>query len=233
MLKFLLPLLLLSIVFAEDITTVVYPEQKFAGELTVVKSAPQSVNLTDEFTVTITVTNKGSESVSAVVQEFLGNVMPVEPQPAYTNVENESDLVAQPPLLSWNISIAPAESKTISYTIKPKTVGPLYLSSTEVHVTGGKFVSNPLTVIVECSSSPGCDEKIGETPLSCPDKCGGDPNATAPDAPALKPIPTPSVPFNALDLPRQKEDVPMWLIAIIIVIVLAAMFFVFLKKKKQ
>jgi hypothetical protein len=228
MLRPLLALLLLSVAFSEDITTVAYPEQKFAGELTVVKSAPQSVALTDEFTVTMTITNKGPESVSAIVQEFLGNVIPVEPLPSYTKVENESDLVAQPPLLSWNVSLAPGGSETLFYTTKPMTVGPLYLSSTEVLVPGEKFLSNPLTVMVECSSSPGCDERIGETPLSCPDKCGGDPNSTAPEPPQLEQIPTPSISENA----QPKQD-NLLLYAGIAVISLLAIYLVFRKIKSR
>ncbi|MEW6035981.1 MAG: hypothetical protein AB1529_05185 [Candidatus Micrarchaeota archaeon] len=224
----LLAFLLLSMVFSEDVATTTYPGQKFAGELEVAKSAPERINVTDQLTVTITLTNKGPEEVSAVVQEYLGNVIPLEPQPFYTDVENESELVVQPPLLSWNVSIAPDETETISYTVMPKTVGPIYLSSTEVYVPGGRFLSNPLSVMVECSGYPGCDERLGETPLSCPDKCGGDPNATV-DAPQLEQIPSPDISETGKG-PWPGQD-SLLLYAGIAVAVLALVYLLFRRKR--
>ena len=166
------------------------PPAKFTGTLDVVKTAPESASMGEEFTVSIFVTNKGSSSVDAYIVEYLGNVEAVSPQPTVANVTDID--AAHPPELTWKVTLAPGAAQSVEYKIKPKTVGPLSIGPTSVVVPGGKFFSNPLTVSVACSTSPGCDDSIGETPLTCPDKCGGSPDAEPEAAPELQVIPTPA-----------------------------------------
>ncbi|HSB47178.1 MAG TPA: LPXTG cell wall anchor domain-containing protein [Candidatus Bilamarchaeum sp.] len=217
--------ILLCLAHAQD-SSVSYPEQKFAGNLDVMKYAPLSVNLTEEFPVTITLRNNGSSEVRVTVNEYLGNVEPVDPLPNYTDVIGDS-LAAQPPRLSWELSLGPGESQSLVYRVKPKTVGILSFGPTEVLFPGGKAFSNSLEVAVECSSAPGCDERIGETPLTCPDKCGLGPNSTAPVPPEQKPIPTPYL-SQAPKAPAQEDNLLLY--AGVVLLALLAIYLIFRRK---
>jgi LPXTG-motif cell wall-anchored protein len=221
-----LAFLLLCLLHAQD-SSVSYPEQPFTGQLEVMKYAPLSVNVTDEFPVTITVKNNGSSQVSVTINEYLGNVDPVDPLPNYTDVQGD-ELAAQPPHLRWELSVGPGESQSVVYHVRPKTVGILSFGPTEVLFPGGKAFSNSLEVNVECSSAPGCNERIGETPLSCPDKCGGDPNSTASVPPELKPIQTPYI-SQAPKAPEQQDNLLLY--AGIALIALIALYLLFRRKK--
>lgn len=162
---------------------------KFAGTLEVVKTAPESVNIGDEFTVRISITNKGSAAVDAYIAEYMANVKAVSPQPTRANISNID--AAQPPVLTWKITLAPGATQSVEYKAKPMAAGPLAIGPTSVFVPGGKFFSNPVTISVACSASPVCDEALGETPFTCPGKCGGSPSAEPLSAPESKIIPTP------------------------------------------
>ncbi|MBI5047151.1 hypothetical protein HZC07_05495, partial [Candidatus Micrarchaeota archaeon] len=161
---------------------------KFNGILKVVKSAPQNVSLNQPFNVSIAITNLGSTPVTVYVVESLGNVVPIDPLPSYSNPGNY--YAAEPPSISWVINVTPGSTQTLSYKIKPMNVGEISIGPTEVLVSGGKFFSNSLFVDVLCTFSPTCDSTIGEGPLTCPAKCGG--NASRPPlaAPQQKLIPT-------------------------------------------
>ncbi|MBI5047279.1 hypothetical protein HZC07_06135 [Candidatus Micrarchaeota archaeon] len=166
------------------------PTEKFLGILQVNKSAPATANIGDTIEVSIVITNPTTQPASLYVKESLGNVDPVDPQPTYTNVPNGS-YGAEPPALSWQLNVSAGAEKTITYKIKPKTVGSLAIGPTQVFVNGGgKFYSNSLEITVVCSSSASCNEAYGETPLTCPNKCGGSANVTPSEPPTLQVIPS-------------------------------------------
>lgn len=212
----------------------------FTGTLEVIKSAPESVSFGEQFDVTILVTNQGSQSVDGIVREFFGNVEPVKPLPTIANIENESYLAATPPVLTFNLSLAPGASETFTYTVKPKSVGLLSIGPSEVVVSGAKFFSNSLIIQVNCTSSLSCDETIGETPLNCPDKCGGNASIAPPVAPELLEIPTDPIdgpiadpmstppPQNQLN---EKTGQMMIVGAVILILLAAGVYFFYFRKK--
>ena len=220
--------MLLTSAFALD-ATVTYPGKHFDGAISVAKSAPSMVGVSDEFTIIIEITNGGNSTVEMEVTEFLPNVEPVDPLPNYTEVEDESDLIVQAPRLSWLVELAPGQSRTLLYRVKALTVGTIAFGPTEVLVPGGKFYSNGLLVDVECSPSPSCDESIGETPTNCPDKCGGNANATAPQAPPLQKIDTPAYAGPVETAPEADYSL---LIAAVVIAALVAMLIIFSMKKQ-
>jgi hypothetical protein len=232
---------LLSLAFAQTLqSSSGKPPEKFTGQIEVVKSAPESVKVTDEFTVSIALKNLGSQTASIVVHEFLANVDAVDPMPENFNI-NESVTAAMPPRLSWNVTLASGGVQTLTYRVRPKTVGTLSLGSTEVIVPGAKFFSNSLIVQVECSDAVGCDESIGETPLTCANKCGGNASEVPPEPPDQQLIYTPPIPgpnMNAKNEPPPKELVeektkPMiFIYAAIAIILVAAAYFIYTKMKK-
>jgi hypothetical protein len=139
-----------------------------------------------------------------VVEEDLGNVEAVNPQPTYSNITE--GFYARPPYLSWAVDIAPGETKTLTYTIKPKTVGLLTIGPTKAYAGGGTFYSNSLMIDVACTSSSTCDERVGETPLSCPAKCAAA-NATGETAPTFTPQPVASAPVGLPDVKANLAEI--------------------------
>lgn len=195
--------------------TVTYPAQPYGGSILLNKSAPDMVAVDEEFNVTIRINNTGDGMASVVVDEFLPNVEPIDPLPEYTDVKNDSDLIVQPPRLSWSFDLMAGQSRTLVYTVKPMAVGTIAFGPTELSVPGGKFYSNGLLVDVGCSPSPGCNESIGETALSCPEKCGLGPNATTPEPPEAKPIPTPA--YAGPEEAVQETDYTLAIAAIVVI----------------
>ncbi|MBD3210037.1 hypothetical protein GF318_01505 [Candidatus Micrarchaeota archaeon] len=172
----------------------------FQGELAVEKTAPENVGLNGTFSVRINIANQENSGISAVVTEYLGNVEPVSPLPNYTQIANETMYAAAPPTLTWSVDIPAGGNASIVYSVKPRSVGPLSIGPTSVAVQGTTFFSNSLIVHVACTSSPVCNESIGETPLTCPEKCGHA-NMTPPRAPELESIPTPEY------IPPEPEEI--------------------------
>ena len=106
-------------------------------------------------------------------------------------------------------------------------------------MNGAKFFSNSLVVAVNCTDSPTCDETIGETPLNCPDKCGGSANVTPPMAPDLVYIPTEEyiMPSDPQGIPPSESEInektgQMVLVGVVILAVVAALAYFFYFRKK-
>ncbi len=210
----------------------------FSGSLIVEKSAAASADMGDTITVTINVINNGSSSVSAGVEEVLGNVQAVEPQPTVFDVP-EGEIGAKGPSISWALDIPAGRTKSVSYKVKPLTVGMLDIGPTSVSVPGAKFYSNPLQIDIACSSAPGCNDAIGETPLTCPDKCGGNRNENT-TLPAIgftpKPVAAPVAAMpDAKALGETGGALPASIFAIAavfaIVFVAAGAYLLFIRKK--
>ncbi|MBN1169667.1 hypothetical protein JXA56_01450 [Candidatus Micrarchaeota archaeon] len=213
--------------------------EAFSGMLMVNKSAPESVSLTDTFTVVIMITNNGPATAQVTIREAIGNIEPVDIVPAISDIQDESLTVAYPPLMTWNLEVPAAGAVSVSYKAKPKTVGTISIGPTEVIAGNSKFLSNGLFIRVECTSSPECDESIGETPLTCPDKCGGNAEAAVPEAPQMDDIPTdPYVqPADPASIPPDQRDMEektgqMLLVGIAILLVAAVAAYLLVLKKK-
>ena len=237
-------LCLMSVACAQYTTgsTNVTPPTKVNASIEVSKTGPETANVGDVFEIAITVNNPNIGAVTAYVQEYLGNVDPVDPLPNYTEISNESILAAQAPSLTWVVDIPAGSSKLISYKVKAKSVGQLSIGPTSVYVSGMKFYSKPLIVNVLCSQKEGCDESIGETPLTCPDKCGGSVNETVAVPPVLEVIPTPAISgpdVNAAKKPPSQAEIdektkPMLIIyAIIAIVILGFAFLAYQKMSKK
>ena len=240
----LLGLVLLCATLYAASSTVTPPQGNFSGTLMVQKTAPNSASLDETITITITIQNSGSSAVEAYVEEGLGNAAPVGVTPTYANIEGDF-YAARSPYLSWTVNIAAGQTQTITYQIRPNTVGPLGIGPTSVWVGNKVFYSNSLEIDVACSASPSCDESIGETPLTCPSKCAGA-NATGETAPTFQPVPTSPPPITILNESTGMQEVAdeekrmndeknsqlyMFLgVVAIIIIAAAAAYWVFRKK---
>jgi len=238
--------ILLAIVFAcvllhaaENITL---PPSGSAAMLELNKSAQPSAVLGETITVTLEIRNGGASAVSVVVQDDLGNVDPVNPQPIYANISE--DLLARPPYLTWSVNLGPGGSEILSYTVKPKTVGPLSMGPARAYAGGKVFHSNSLFIDVACSDSPECDESVGETPLTCPAKCAAA-NASGDTTPDFQPQPVPSEPIGPVDANARMAEVTaeekkaddekngqlLLIGGVAVVLIAVAAYFLFMRKK--
>lgn len=139
----------------------------------------------------------------------------------------------------------PGATQSVDYKIKPKTVGPLSIGQTSVSVPGWKFFSNPLNIGVACSTGTACDDSIGETPFTCPNKCGSSPNEELPAAPESNLIPTPEYKPPAdpkavvteqeqKSAEKEKSDLnTVYIGGAVLLIALAAAYFLFFKPKPK
>ncbi|GEM_PF-3597187 len=185
--------LLAGFCFAETVASeTTTPPEPFTGSLEVVKTGPEAVTIEEQFDITIKVTNTGSTPTEIYVVEAVV-ATPISPKPELFDTVDQDYHAAVPPSLTWSSPLAPDTSKTFTYTIKAATVGELSIGPTVVTVPGAKFYSNSLLIDVPCTDKPECDESIGETPITCPEKCGGDPESPPPQAPEQEVIPTPDI----------------------------------------
>ncbi|MGV8085834.1 MAG: BatD family protein [Candidatus Bilamarchaeum sp.] len=185
--------LLIGSVFAESYSNMNNSGSRPSSQsssLVVTKSGPQNGTLGETMTITITVTNSGPSKVDGYVREGVGNYEVVDQPTNRVNISDEDMLAARAPQISWALSIEAGQTKTFTYKIKPKTVGILTIGPTEVVSTNNAFRSDALLINIACSTSPSCDERIGETPLNCPQKCGGNATVAPAEAPELAYIPT-------------------------------------------
>ena len=170
----------------------------------VIKNSSENGTLGQDITIQITVKNIGSSNVDGYVIEEVGNYDVVGHEVQRINIANESMLAARAPQIIWNLSINAGETKVFSYTIRPKTVGLLTIGPTEVVSANSAFRSNSLIISIACSDGNACDERLGETPLTCPMKCGGNATVAPADAPNLSYIPTPAI-SNQIPTPTSQQ----------------------------
>lgn len=177
--------------------------------LDVTKIAPSSVAFGDQFNVTIEISNPSVSPVFVSVYEYIANLEIIGQNTTESSVQSSSVYAAMPPLLSWNLTLAPESSQNITYLAKPIAVGMLTIGSTQVFTADNEFFSNPLLIHVNCTATSTCDRSIGETPLNCPDKCGGNASIAPADAPELTAIATPPVaPTNPSSTPQTNQATP-------------------------
>lgn len=201
-----------------------------------------AVNLNSSFTVTITVKNLGSSESSFLIRESASNFEMVDPRPRESSTPSDDILAVRPPSYDWTISIPANSEKSITYSAKAKTVGSLTIGPTEVFSSSKKVLSNVLILTVACSSSTTCDEALGETPFTCPEKCASQnvsDSDLVPQAPDLASIPSAAANDSIPTSTRLNQDspipferiLPFVLGAIVLVVLALATYFFVLKKK--
>lgn len=142
-----------------------------AQDLIVTKTAPAELNLGEELTITIEITNSGAAEKQLFVKETLTSeeyfdyVDPTEP-------DGVVDPFTKTPYFSWEITAPAGQTKTINYTIKTKMVGSLEIPPTRVtDEKENTFTSEAIAIKIKCIPDDKCDIDKYENYITCPEDC--------------------------------------------------------------
>ena len=139
-----------------------------AQEIQVVKEAPQEIKLKEIIEIKIHISNPSSIEKEFIIEEILPqNIQVIEPSKVF-NKKNDALKVSY---YEWIISISPNKIKTITYKIKPLSLGEYTISSTQVidNFNLNIYESNSINFKVNCISNNNCEEN--ENSLTCPEDC--------------------------------------------------------------
>ncbi len=140
-----------------------------AQEITVERTAQETLRLGEELTISIKVTNLGSSQKDFKITEILPQTIQLINPPTPTETKFFNAVEAS--FLIWERSIQPSSTETITYIIKPLSLGENSLTPTKVEeiATGLRIDAAQLNFKVLCTPNNSCEK--GETYLSCPQDC--------------------------------------------------------------
>ena len=144
-------------------------------KLSVSKSVDKSTLAFGEtVATTILIKNLRENPVDVHVKEYIGAFDVVSEQEIYSPRWPHEDYPPEILLSSivWDKTVPAFGEVKLEYKLKPRSVGLVVLPPTGVEVPFHLFESDSLDIHVGCSTEPGCNPKIGETILTCPEKCG-------------------------------------------------------------
>jgi len=160
-----------KIVFGLLVATLVLTTLAQAQTVVVTKSAPASITIGDVLQVNITIKNQGSEKLELTVSETIGDAEAIEPQLVSPSATT-GRLAAVPPYFKWSITLDAGAQQTLTYKIKPRSVGEYTFSQTAVRTsTGQTFYSDSLTTTVRAAPNGVCEPSKGENYLTSPEDC--------------------------------------------------------------
>ena len=160
-----------KIVFGLLVATLVLTTMAQAQTVVVTKSAPASITIGDVLQVSITIKNQGSEKLELTVSETIGDAEAIEPQLISPNASS-GRLAAIPPYFKWDITLNAGAQQTLTYKIKPRSVGEYTFSQTVVRTsTGQTSYSNDLTTTVKAAPNGVCEPTKGENYITSPEDC--------------------------------------------------------------
>ena len=139
-----------------------------AQELQVVKEANSEIRLGDIIEIEIHLSNSFSIEKEFSIEEILPKEIEVIEPTAFSTRRNDALEVSY---YSWITSISPNSIKTITYKIKPLSLGEYSISSTKVidNSNLNEANSNSLTFKVKCTPNNKCD--LNENIILCPEDC--------------------------------------------------------------
>ena len=181
--------LLIGIIIALSLTLDAIAQGPVAldDKIVLVKHGPAEVAFDEIFSISINVTNTGSETKSVTIIESAAALEIIEPLPVFMEVP-AGIYAARPPEISWTITVPAGATETLVYKAKPRHVGHLSVGPTVAHADGMQYYSDTLSIFVRCAGGA-CNPAIGENHLICPEKCPL-PEPKAGQAPRLRANPS-------------------------------------------
>ena len=134
----------------------------------VVKEAPQEIRLNEIIEIKIHISNPSNTEKEFTIEEVLPqNIEVIEPTKVFTK-RNDALVVDY---YEWITKISPNKIKTITYKIKPLSLGEYTIGSTQVMDNSNLELSesNIITFKVKCTSNNLCDEN--ENSITCSEDC--------------------------------------------------------------
>jgi len=137
-----------------------------AQEVQVIKESPQEIKLNEIIEIKIHISNPSSAESEFSIEEILPrDVEVIEPATTFTRRNDALDVK----YYSWTTTVSPNSIKTITYRIKPLSLGEYSIGSTQVTYQSEIFESNSITFNVKCTPNNQCEEN--ENSLTCPEDC--------------------------------------------------------------
>ena len=140
----------------------------FAQNVDVVKESPSEINLNDVIEINIHVLNPYNTEREFLINENLPqDIEVIDPTIVFTKKNDALEVK----YYEWKTTISPNSIKTITYKIRPLSLGEYSIGATEVidSLTIENYISNPITFKVKCISNNQCN--ANENSLTCPEDC--------------------------------------------------------------
>ena len=142
--------------------TQAHPTSLFVERVHPVNATPASL-----ITITLKVSNRGNERVRARLSEDQrpGLVYPDSTQVKYHNYE-----AMKIPYYSWDLTLEPGSTQTVTYHVKPEAVGMIAFTAALLTDEYGNQVESAMTSIrIACVPDGVCG--AGENTIFCPQDC--------------------------------------------------------------
>lgn len=137
-----------------------------AQEIQITKTAPQSIKLGDIVEVNINMLNPYSTEKEFIIEETLPrDIEIIEP----TNSLKKRTDGLEVDYYKWNTFISANKIKTLTYKIRPTSLGEYTIGETVVSIEGLEYYGNTISFTVNCNPNGQCSED--ENYLNCPQDC--------------------------------------------------------------
>ena len=137
-------------------------------EVQVVKESPQDVRLNDIIEVKIHISNPYPiEKEFSIIENLPYDIEVIDPVKVFTKRNDALEIR----YYEWVTKISPNKIETITYKIKPLSIGEYSLGSTQVTDKSNLAIyeSNPITFNVKCIPNNKCESN--ENSITCPEDC--------------------------------------------------------------
>ena len=139
-----------------------------AQNIEVIKEAPQEIKLNEIIEIKIHISNPSNTEKEFTIEEFLPqNIEVIEPKTTFTK-RNDALVVNY---YEWITLISPNKIKTITYKIKPLSLGEYTIRSTQVIDKSNlnTYESNSINFKVNCIPNNICENN--ENSITCSEDC--------------------------------------------------------------
>lgn len=138
-----------------------------SAQVQVTKESQQEVRINSVIEITIHISNPNSFEEEFIIEEVLPRDIEVI-DPSGTFTRRTDGIEAE--YYKWAASVSPNSIKTLTYSIRPTSLGDYTIGETIVTDSSGKeYYSNPLTFTVKCSADNQCSKD--ENYITCPEDC--------------------------------------------------------------
>lgn len=134
----------------------------------VIKESSPEIKLGEIMEIKIHIYNPSSiEKQFMIIEDLPGNVEVIEPAETFTKMYDSLEIK----YYNWRTKVSPNSIKTITYKIKPLSLGVKVILPTQMYslIDDESLISNPVTFNVKCVPDNKCEKE--ENSATCPEDC--------------------------------------------------------------